>query len=52
MSSWGYKLCISPSVVLSSHLAHSLSDMGLLPDLVPKMALVEAHSSGKGLTGG
>lgn len=49
-SSWGYKLRMCPSPVLSSHLSQPLPDMGLLPDLGPKMALVEADGSGGALT--
>ena len=50
-SRWGYKLCMCPSVMLCSHPSQPLSNIGLLPDLGPKMALVEAHGSGGGLTG-
>lgn len=52
MSSWGDRLCLYSSLVLSSHSSQSHPDMGLLTDLGPKMALEKAHGSGEAALGG
>lgn len=45
MSSWGDKLCLCSSLVLSSHPSQPLPDMRLLTDLGPSMALEKARGS-------
>lgn len=52
VSSWGDKLCLCSSLVLSSHPSQPLADMGLLSDLGPKMALGKACGTGEASLGG